>query len=99
MIWPIAIILVVAQVIDNNIIEPLVEGQSLDISPLFTILSLALGELVWGLPGLILFMPLFAILKIICDHIPSLYPYAFLLANEVAEPKWVQGLKRFIKWK
>ncbi len=93
MIIPILVILIVAQVIDNNIIEPMAEGESLNISPIFTILAIVLGELVWGVAGMILFLPLFAIIKIICDHIPSLHPYSFLLENEVDEPKWVLKIK------
>ncbi|HEX8269376.1 MAG TPA: AI-2E family transporter [Flavobacterium sp.] len=93
MILPIAGILIVAQIIDNNIIEPLVEGESLDISPIWTIVSIVLGELVWGIPGMILFMPMFAILKIICDHIPTLHPFSFLLENEMDEPKWLGKVK------
>lgn len=92
---PIAIILIVAQIIDNNIIEPLVEGESLDISPIFTIIAIVLGGMIWGVAGMILFMPLFAILKIICDHIPSLHPFSYLLTNEVEEPKWVNSLKKW----
>lgn len=93
MILPVVGILVAAQIIDNNIIEPLVEGESLDISPIFTIISIVIGELLWGVAGMILFMPLFAILKIVCDHIPSLHPFGFLLENEVDEPKWMQKVK------
>jgi predicted PurR-regulated permease PerM len=96
-VLPVAIILVVAQVIDNNIIEPLVEGESLDISPIFTIVAIVLGDLVWGVAGMVLFIPLFAILKIVCDHIPALHPYSFLLNNEVQEPQWVEKIKNNVK--
>ena len=64
---------------------------------LFTIVAIVLGELVWGISGMILFIPMFAILKIICDHIPSLHPYSFLLANEVEEPHWVNTVKKWFK--
>ncbi|KAA5543528.1 AI-2E family transporter [Adhaeribacter rhizoryzae] len=96
---PVVIILVLAQVLDNNIIEPIVEGQSLDISPIFTIVAIVIGELTWGLAGVILFVPLFAVLKIICDHVPSLHPYAFLLNNETEEPAWVEKIKGWFKKK
>ena len=93
MVLPIVGILVAAQIIDNNIIEPMVEGESLDISPIFTIISIVIGELLWGVAGMILFMPMFAILKIVCDHIPSLHPFSFLLDNEMDEPKWIEKVK------
>jgi predicted PurR-regulated permease PerM len=100
LILPVALILIIAQVIDNNIIEPLVEGEAMDISPIFTIVAIVLGEMVWGIAGMILFIPIFAILKIVCDHIPQLHPYAFLMTNDVEEPKWINYLKKkFMKKK
>lgn len=93
MLLPVVIIIFIAQVIDNNIIEPIVEGESLDISPVFTIVAIVLGEQIWGVAGMVLFIPMFAILKIICIHIPALHPYGFLLSNEVEEPKWIHKLK------
>ncbi|HEY0056823.1 MAG TPA: AI-2E family transporter [Pedobacter sp.] len=92
---PVVIILVVAQVIDNNIIEPLVESESLDISPFFTIVAIVLGELIWGVAGMVLFIPLFAILKIVCDHIPALHPFSFLLDSDIKEPGWLNKIKNW----
>ncbi|MFD1139819.1 AI-2E family transporter [Larkinella insperata] len=94
LVLPTAAILVVAQVIDNNIIEPLVMGAELNLSPLFTIIAIILGELLWGLPGMILFEPLFAMIKIVCDHVPALKPYGFLLENEVKEPQWIRKVRQ-----
>ena len=31
------------------------------------------------IPGMVLAIPLLAIVKIICDHIPSLKPYGYLI--------------------
>lgn len=94
MLLPTVLVLVLAQVIDNNIIEPLVMGAELDLSPLFTIIAIVLGELIWGVPGMILFEPLFAIIRIVCVHVSILQPYGFLLENEVEEPGWVTSLKK-----
>lgn len=99
LLLPIGLILIAAQVIDNNIIEPLVEGESLDISPIFTIIALVLGEMFWGVAGMILFVPMFAILKIVCDHIPALHPYSFLLQNEIDEPKWITKIRGYFSKK
>jgi len=59
----------------------------------FTIVAIVLGELVWGVAGMILFIPLFAVLRIICEHHPALHPYSFLLANDVEEPQWLEKVK------
>jgi len=47
---------------------------------------LVLGELIWGIAGIFLAIPLIAMFKIICDHIESLKPYGFLI-GEVVSPK------------
>lgn len=99
LILPVIAILVVAQIIDNNIIEPFAEGESLHISPIFTIVAIVLGELTWGIAGMILFIPMLAVLKIICDHIPYLHPYGFLMANEVDTPQWVEKIKGWFQKK
>jgi predicted PurR-regulated permease PerM len=51
------------------------------INPLFTIIALVLGELVSGIPGIILAIPITAILKIVSDHIEPLKPYGFLMGE------------------
>ncbi|WP_205503688.1 AI-2E family transporter [Rufibacter psychrotolerans] len=94
MLLPTLGVLVAAQVIDNNLIEPIVMGSKLNLSPIFTIVAVVSGELIWGVAGMILFEPLFAVVKILCDHIPALQPYGYLLGNEVKEPGWVTKLKR-----
>ena len=70
------------QFIQTYILEPLVVGSGVNINPLFTILGLVLGELLWGIAGLILAIPLLAMFKIFCDHIPVLKPYGFLIGRE-----------------
>lgn len=70
------------QFIQTYFLEPLVVGAEVNINPLFTIIILVIGELVWGVPGLILAIPLLAIVKIICDHVPSLKPYGYLVGSD-----------------
>lgn len=64
------------QFIQGWVLEPLILGPQMKINPLFTILALVLGELLWGISGIIL-----AIFKIICDHIEPLRPYGFLIGE------------------
>ncbi|RNI31311.1 AI-2E family transporter [Rufibacter latericius] len=94
MVLPTMGVLVVAQVLDNNLVEPIVMGAKLNLSPIFTIIAVVSGELIWGVAGMILFEPLFAVIKILCDHVQPLHPYGFLLGNEVKEPGWLKKLKQ-----
>ncbi len=70
------------QFIQTYLLEPLVVGHGVNINPLFTILVLVAGELIWGLPGLVLAIPLLGMIKIICTHIEPLKPYGFLIGEE-----------------
>jgi predicted PurR-regulated permease PerM len=86
----------VVQFIQGWVLEPLILGPQVKINPLFTIIALVLGELVWGIPGIILAIPLTAILKILCDHIEPLKPFDFLV-GEIETEKKEQGFMKKIK--
>ncbi|RYG40852.1 MAG: AI-2E family transporter, partial [Chitinophagaceae bacterium] len=74
------------QFIQTYLLEPLVVGSKVNINPLFTIVSLVAAELVWGIPGMVLALPLLGILKIIFDHIEPLQPYGMLIGERI-EPR------------
>ena len=69
------------QFIEANFITPLVVGSRVSMNPMVAMLALLCGELLWGIPGLILALPLTAIMKVIFDSIPSLEPYGFLIGE------------------
>jgi predicted PurR-regulated permease PerM len=77
----IIIIYGIVQLIQTWIFEPLVLGPQVKINPLFTIIFLVIGELLWGIPGLLLAIPLTALLKIVCDHIEPLKPFGYLIGE------------------
>ncbi|MFC4212387.1 AI-2E family transporter [Pedobacter lithocola] len=70
------------QFIQSYILEPIIVGEQVNINPLFTIMAIVLGELVWGVAGMILAVPLLGMAKIICDSYPQLQPYGFLIGPE-----------------
>lgn len=72
----------IVQFIQTYIIEPLVVGAEVNINPLFTIIVLVLGELLWGIAGMVLAIPLLGITKIICDNVVPLKPYAYLIGGD-----------------
>jgi predicted PurR-regulated permease PerM len=69
------------QAIQFYIISPLVMRTQVSIHPLFTIVVLFAGDLVWGIPGMILAIPALGIVKIVCDHIESLQAVGDLLGE------------------
>jgi predicted PurR-regulated permease PerM len=77
-----AIFFTVLQQIDSYFLTPKITGGRIQLSPLFTILALLLGGMVWGVEGMLLFSPFLGVAKIIFDHIESLKPYGYLIGTE-----------------
>lgn len=76
------IITLVVNMIAHYFIEPSVVGGSVNISPLFTILSLIVGGVLWGVAGIILFLPIIGILKIAIENVEGLEPYDYLIGDQ-----------------
>lgn len=88
------------QFIQTYLIEPLVVGDEVNINPLFTIVILVAGELIWGIPGMILAIPLLGIVKIICDSVPQLRPYGYLIGSDKKrKTSLIDKVKQFFKKK
>jgi len=85
----------VVQFLQTYILEPLVVGEQVSINPLFTIMSIVVGEMVWGIAGMVLAIPLMGIFKIICDHVPDLQPYGFLIGPPVKKERRQSLIYRF----
>ncbi len=62
-----AIVVIMLQQIDSNIINPKIIGNSLEISPLLVIFAVTVGGAYWGVLGMFLAVPVVAVLKIIID--------------------------------
>tara|TARA_R110000868_G_scaffold410693_6_gene699902 strand:+ start:29107 stop:30186 length:1080 start_codon:yes stop_codon:yes gene_type:complete len=75
----------IIQFIENNILTPNITGSYVRINPLMIIFSLIAGGLIWGLPGMFLVIPSLGILKIFCENIENLKPYAFLMGTQGTE--------------
>lgn len=81
MVVAVLIVYASVQFFQSYILEPLVVGAGVNINPLFTIIGLVVGELVWGIAGMVLAIPLLGIIKIICDHVQELKPYGELIGR------------------
>lgn len=65
-----AIVVILLQQVDANIINPKIVGESLKMSPLLVIFSVTVGGAYFGVLGMFLAVPIAAILKLlICDYI------------------------------
>lgn len=81
----VGILFFIVQFFENNILTPNITGSYVKINPLVTIFSLVGGGMIWGLPGMFMIIPYLAILKIVCENVPSLQPVGFLLGTRGTE--------------
>lgn len=70
------------QVIESNFLTPKIVGGNLKINALTSILSIIIGASVWGIAGMILFLPLVAMLKAVCEEYIELKPLALLIGEK-----------------
>ncbi|MDO7849782.1 AI-2E family transporter [Hymenobacter sp. M29] len=77
-------VFLVVQFLEGNFITPMVTGSKVSINPMAAIVALILGGELWGTPGMILSIPLIAVIKVVLDASKSTEPWGFLL-GDVAE--------------
>jgi predicted PurR-regulated permease PerM len=75
------LVMFVIQTMDNYFIEPNVVGGEVNVSALVSIASILAGGMIWGVAGMILFLPMAGITKIICDNVEPLKPFGYLLGE------------------
>ncbi len=83
-LWhPFAVLLsfYIIQLFESNLFTPKIVGGKVSMNPLMTIIALFVGNFVWGLAGMILFIPGMAILKVIFDEWEGMEAYGFLLGD------------------
>ncbi|NBC02486.1 MAG: AI-2E family transporter [Bacteroidetes bacterium] len=81
--YPLIILLgfYVIQLFEGNLITPVIVGSQVSMNALVTLLLLVVGAQIWGLSGMILFIPIGAIVKVICDEIDQLNHYGYVMGR------------------
>lgn len=92
--YPIAIFayFYIIQLIESNFLTPKIVGRQVSLNPMVTIIALLAGNLVWGVSGMILFIPIMAILKEIFEEHEELRAFAFLLSDPSRKPNEVKNV-------
>lgn len=69
----------VIQTIEGNLVTPMVMDNQVGVNPLVVILALLIGGYVWGIIGMIVSVPIVAIIKVLFDKKEELQPFATLI--------------------
>ena len=89
--WPsllpvviISVVLIGANTLFGNIIEPKIQGENLGLSPFIIIVALSIWGWIWGFAGMVIAVPLMVVIKIICENVEFLKPVSILLGTAPA---------------
>jgi AI-2 transport protein TqsA len=80
-IVPMMLALSLVQFLIGNFLDPYIMGNSLNLSPLAILISLAVWSDLWGIAGAFLAVPITAVIAIICSEFASTRPVAVLLSQ------------------
>ena len=67
-------------ILEGNFVTPWPMGRSLTLNPVIILLSLTFWGWMWGIPGVIVAVPVLATFKIFCAHIKPMEPLAEFLS-------------------
>jgi predicted PurR-regulated permease PerM len=63
---------------------------------LATIIGVAIGSVLWGIPGTFMAVPILAIMKVTFEEIGPLQPFAVLMGDDDEEKSWSRPVLRKI---
>lgn len=87
------------QFIEGNFITPKITGSKVSLNSFVSILVIVLFSMLWGIPGMILALPITASLKVVFDHSQKFKAIGFLL-GEAKEKYFSNKAKYRLKlWK
>lgn len=81
----IVITFTVAQFLESYVLQPYVVGQKVDVHPFFVILAVIVGNALWGIIGMVLAIPVMAIITIVFLQVPALEPFGYLFSDKKAD--------------
>ncbi|MBA4493015.1 AI-2E family transporter [Paenactinomyces guangxiensis] len=73
MVIAVIIVNLIVQILEGNVISPQIVGRTLHMHPLFIIFALLVGGELGGIFGLLLAVPLFAMGKVVLEHVIAHY--------------------------
>jgi predicted PurR-regulated permease PerM len=90
------------QILESSLITPNVVGNRVRVNPLAILVAIFIGGQLWGAAGMVLFIPMVAQVKSLCNVVPNLKPFGHLLTDPAADKesritRWFTRLKQKIR--
>ena len=77
----VAVSVVVIQIGMGSLLDPLLQGEQLNLSPVFILFSLLFWGWLWGIVGALIAVPIAATIRIVLMNIPSLKPIGIMIGG------------------
>ena len=77
------IVIALTQLIDNNLLVPMIVSSKVQINAFVSIVGIIIGGAVAGVAGMFLAIPTIAILKVIFDRVGPLKPWGYLMSDDL----------------
>lgn len=77
----IALTFTITQFVESYVLQPFIVGDRVDVHPFFVIVSVIAGNLIWGIIGMILAIPVLGIIVVILHNIEATKPLGILLSK------------------
>jgi predicted PurR-regulated permease PerM len=90
----VASVFVIVQFLESNFITPKIVGKRVSINPFVAIVVLLIGGQIWGIAGMVLSIPLTAIIKILFDTRSNTKAFGYFLGSEFTD-KNINPIKIF----
>jgi AI-2 transport protein TqsA len=77
-----AAVMLAMHILSASVVEPMLIGRAVGLSPIVILSALAVWGVLWGLPGMFLAVPLTVVVKIVLENIEITKPVGRLLGGE-----------------
>jgi predicted PurR-regulated permease PerM len=87
------VVSIIVQLIDNNILVPMIVSSKVEINAFVSIIGIIIGGAIAGVSGMFLAIPVLAILKVIFDRIESLEAWGYLMGDHLPKTYTWRNIK------
>lgn len=77
----ITVTFLIVQFLDSYVFQPIILGNKVNVHPFFIILAVIIGNAIWGIIGMVLSIPIIAIITVILRETPDAKAFTYLLSN------------------